>query len=74
MAGESDLGKLLASMSPVLIDEEFVFFSSENVRYGDHANLAPVATVAESEGLTLATPKSKEACRWRRKGDGGING
>lgn len=59
MTGESDLGKLLASMSPVLIDGEYIFCSFENVRYGDHTNLEPIATVKEAEGVTLVIPKSK---------------
>lgn len=57
--GESDLGKLLASMSPVLIDGEFVFCSFENAHYGDHSEFEPIAVVTESEGLTLVIPKSK---------------
>ena len=59
MTGEKDLRKLLASMSPVMIDGEFVFGSFENARYGDHSDLEPIATVIESEGLTLVIPKSK---------------
>jgi hypothetical protein len=46
-------------MSPVMIDGEFVFSSFENARYGDHSDLEPIATVIESEGLTLVIPKSK---------------
>lgn len=57
--GESDLEKLLASMSPVLVDGEFVFCSLENTRYGEHCNLEPIAAVVEREGLTLVIPKSK---------------
>ena len=57
MIGENNLGKLLASMSPELMDGEFVFCTFENARYGDHSNLDPIATVRESEGLTLVVPK-----------------
>lgn len=57
--GEKNLGKLLASMSPVLIDGEFVFCSFEKAQYGDHSNLKPIAAVSENEGLTLVIPKSK---------------
>jgi hypothetical protein len=59
MTGETDLEKLLASMSPELIDGEYVFCTFENSRYGDHADLEPVAAFSESEGLTLVVPKSK---------------
>lgn len=59
MTGESDLGKLLAYMSPVLIDGEYIFCSFENIRHGDYTNLEPIATVKETEGLTLVIPKSK---------------
>ena len=59
MTGEKDLRILLASMSPVMIDGEFVFCSFENARYGDHSDLGPIATIIESEGLTLVIPKSK---------------
>ena len=59
MSGEIDLGKLLATMSPVLIDGEYIFYSFENAGYGDHANLNPIAAFKESEGLTLVIPKSK---------------
>lgn len=59
MTGETDLQKLLASMSPVLMDGEFVFCSFADARYGDHANLAPIAAMQEHEGLTLVIPKAK---------------
>lgn len=58
MSGERDLDKLLATMSPVLIDREFVFVTFENGRYGDHSELQPFAAVDEPEGLTLLVPKS----------------
>ncbi len=57
MAGEENLEKLLKSMSPELLDEEFVFCSFENASYGDHAELQPIASIVESEGLTLVIPK-----------------
>lgn len=59
MSGESDLQTLLASMSPQLLDGEFVFCSFEHARYGDHAELEPFAAVTESEGLTLVVPRAK---------------
>lgn len=59
MTGETNLAKLLASMSPVLSDENFVFVSFEQTSYGAHAELSPVAAILESEGLTLVVPKAK---------------
>jgi len=59
MSGERDLEKLLATMSPLMIDEEFVFLTFDNGHYGDHAELEPFATVVEGESLTLLVPKAK---------------
>jgi len=59
MRGEKRLDKLLRDMSPELVAGEFVFCSFENSRYGDHADLQPVACIMESEGLTLVVPRSK---------------
>jgi hypothetical protein len=59
MLGEKNLDKLLSAMSPALMTGEFVFCSFENSRYGDHAELEPVAAVTENEGLTLVVPKSQ---------------
>lgn len=59
MSGERSLDKLLASLSPVLIDGEFVFLTFADARYGDRAELDPVAAVSENEGLTLVVPRSK---------------
>ena len=53
MTGESDLAKLLASLSPSVMDSEFVFLTFPDARYGDYAELKPVAACTESEGLTL---------------------
>ena len=59
MTGENDLEKLLASMSPELSDGEYVFCTFQNARYGDYAELEPIASVEETEGLTLIVPKHK---------------
>ena len=58
MTGEKNLEKLLASMSPKLSDGEYVFCTFRNARYGDFAELEPVATVKEVEGLTLIIPRA----------------
>lgn len=59
MTGERDLEKLLASLSPELAEEEFVFCTFRDARYGDHADLEPVAAIREAEGLTLVVAKSR---------------
>ena len=59
MPGETDLGKLLASLSPRLMDGEFVFCSFERARYGDLAQLDPIGAFSEPEGLTLIVPLSR---------------
>jgi hypothetical protein len=59
MTGERNLVKLLQSMSPELIDGEFVFCSFQDACYGDHSNLKPVAAFSELEGLTLVVPRAK---------------
>lgn len=59
MTGENNLQKLLASMAPELLDGEFVFCTFKNARYGDFAELEPIAAVKETEGLTLVIPKTR---------------
>ena len=59
MTGESDIDKLLNSMSPELMDGEYVFCTYPNARYGDYAELEPLAAFSESEGLSLILSKSK---------------
>ncbi|MGV8896725.1 MAG: ACT domain-containing protein [Rhodoglobus sp.] len=53
MTGVTDLTTLLASMEPHLLDGEYVFCTIAGARYGDFAELEPLATYRESEGLTL---------------------
>lgn len=59
MSGERNLKSLLKSMSPELIDGEYVFCTFRNANYGDYPELEPIVAVRESEGLTLIIPKSK---------------
>ncbi|CDT89133.1 MULTISPECIES: ACT domain-containing protein [Vibrio] len=57
MSGITDLDELLSSMSPKLVDAEFVFCTvSGSLR--DYIELNPVATFIESEGLTLVIEKA----------------
>jgi len=58
MTGEYDLQKILTSLSPELSGGQFVFCSFPTARYGDFADLAPIAAINETEGLTLIIPKT----------------
>ena len=46
-------------MAPQLMEDEYVFCSFDNARYGDYAELEPLASFAEGEGLTLVVLKSR---------------
>lgn len=59
MTGETDLGKMLASLQPTLREGEYVFCTMGNGRYGDHSELEPIASFLEAEGLTLVIPKPR---------------
>ncbi|MEW6997397.1 ACT domain-containing protein [Colwelliaceae bacterium BS250] len=56
MVGETNLSKLLASMSPHLMPGEYVFCSVQG-DYSDFKDLAPLAFFRETEGLTLVISK-----------------
>lgn len=56
MVGETNLSKLLASMSPALMPDEYVFCTVQGT-YQDFYKLAPLATFREVEGLTLVVTK-----------------
>ena len=51
MAGEEDLGKLLAAMEPVLKDGEFVFATIAGATLPD--GIHPMGMFREDEGLTV---------------------
>ena len=57
MVGEADLSKLLASLAPHLMDGDFVFCTIQGAKYGDFAELLPIASFREAEGLTLLVAK-----------------
>ncbi|TEW53643.1 ACT domain-containing protein [Psychromonas sp. RZ22] len=57
MSGITDLDELLRSMSPTLIDAEFVF-CTVSADLKEYVDLNPIATFIESEGLTLVVEKS----------------
>ncbi|MDN2482658.1 ACT domain-containing protein [Vibrio agarivorans] len=56
MKGISDLETLLKSMSPELLDENYVFCTLDNT-LAAIAELEPIATFREQEGLTLVLPQ-----------------
>ena len=56
--GITDLAKLLKSMSPEVKSGEFVFCTVDK-SYGEYAELNPVASFMEAEGLTLVIPVEK---------------
>lgn len=56
MSGETNLDKLLASMSPVLMPDDYVFCSLQG-DCCDYPELFPLATFREEEGLTLVITK-----------------
>jgi len=55
--GETQLSVLLSTMQPVLDSTRYVFITLPKAQYGDHADWQPVASVQESEGLTLVVPQ-----------------
>ena len=57
MSGIVHLATLLRSMSPKVLEGEFVFLSFANCTYGAHAHLAPIGGFIEAEGLTLIVPR-----------------
>lgn len=56
MFGETNLSKLLRSMSPELMPDEYVFCSVQG-EYCDFHELSPLASYREVEGLTLVVTK-----------------
>ena len=58
MTGETNLEQLLTSISPKLSPTKYVFCSVQGT-YGDFANLTPLASFTEGEGLTLVVPQAK---------------
>jgi hypothetical protein len=59
VTGETDIEKLLVSMSPLLMDGEYVFYSFPHAQYGERSELEPFASCLEPEGLTLIVPRSR---------------
>ncbi|MBD5781665.1 ACT domain-containing protein [Pelagicoccus sp. NFK12] len=59
MSGETELGKLLVTLQPVLLREEFVFLTFADGSYGERSHLRPIVSVRESEGLSLVVPRAR---------------
>ena len=57
MAGEEDLDTLLVLLQPSLLPGDFVFCTAANLKYGEFAELQPLASYQEEEGLTLVLAK-----------------
>lgn len=57
MSGITDLDELLRSMSPKLVEAQFVFCTVLG-ELADYVSLSPLATFIEPEGLTLVLEKS----------------
>jgi hypothetical protein len=57
MVGEEDLDTLLVLLKPSLLPGDFVFCTAANLKYGDFAELQPLASYQEEEGLTLVLLK-----------------
>ncbi|KAA3624256.1 MAG: ACT domain-containing protein [Proteobacteria bacterium] len=55
---ETELDLLLATLDPLLLPETYAFVTLPGARYGDLAELSPVAAFAETEGLSLVVPES----------------
>ena len=57
MPGETDLGKLIGAMQPVLGEPEYVFASLDTDSSVSITELAPLGTFHEEEGLTVIVSK-----------------
>ena len=69
MAGETDLKAILQSLSPIMLDETYVFCTVVGASYGDYAESAPIASYQEHEGLTLVlTQESADASELEYEG------
>ena len=59
MSGEKNLGNLIASMKPILIENEYVFGTIETCNVEKLVLLNPISTFQEKEGLTVVVQKEK---------------
>jgi len=59
MCGEKNLINLIASMEPILIENEYVFGTLKTCSVETLACLNPISTFQEKEGLTVVVQKEK---------------
>jgi len=59
MPGETDLKAILQSLSPIMLDDTYVFCTVVGASYGDYAETAPIASYQENEGLTLVLTQER---------------
>jgi hypothetical protein len=59
MSGEINLTKLIASMTPVLAKNEYIFATLNTFDYKQLSLLNPISTFQEKEGLTVILTKEK---------------
>ena len=53
MPGQTDLKKILESIDPYLVDESFIFMTTDQSLSSISNTLNPIASFKENEGLTL---------------------
>ena len=56
--GEKSLTVILQTLDPALRHGEYVFCTFPSATYGDHADMEPIASCWEREGLTLVVPRA----------------
>ncbi len=59
MTGKTNLNDLTKNMSPQLVDTDYVFCSLGDIKWGEFAELNPLASFLEKEGMTLVIEASK---------------
>ena len=59
MAGETDLDKLIALMQPKLLEGDYVFCTLTEGSQAEAADLQPLATYQEDEGMSLLLEKAR---------------
>ncbi len=70
MSASTELQALLAALRPTLMPGDFVFVTQPNAKYGDGAELKPIAVFVESEGMTLVIPKDLAGIAGQQKCSG----
>ncbi|MEO0973456.1 MAG: ACT domain-containing protein [Pseudomonadota bacterium] len=66
--GEHSLKVILQSLDPALRHGEYVFCTFPGADYGDHADMEPIASCWEREGMTLVVPRAAADAKGFRYG------